>query len=101
MVVTLQLAADAAESLRSGGARGREQADLLEAVSRYQAVLRPQHPRVKDPRLATYFMVDVADADQARRFVEEVRQLASVEAAFVKPADAMPGAACETPPIKS
>jgi pyruvate/2-oxoglutarate dehydrogenase complex dihydrolipoamide acyltransferase (E2) component len=50
--------------------------------------LQAMHPGTSDPALASYFVVDVADAGAAQDIVSRLRHSPAVRAAYVKPHDA-------------
>ncbi len=49
---------------------------------------RPLHPGAEDPRLRSYYVVDVPDGATAERVVARLRQSPAVAAAYIKPPDA-------------
>jgi hypothetical protein len=52
--------------------------------------LEPIHPGTEDPELTRYFTVEAPDQATAERVMARLRQSKAVEAAYVKPPDAMP-----------
>ena len=50
--------------------------------------LKPQHPGTPDAELSRWYVAELADPAVAERFAEALRGEPSVEAAYVKPADA-------------
>ncbi|SBP88460.1 hypothetical protein THIARS_70080 [Thiomonas delicata] len=53
-------------------------------------VLRPMHPGVADPELQAYFIADAPETVDTRVAVERIRACPAVQAAYVKPPDALP-----------
>ena len=53
-------------------------------------VLEPMHHGTADPDLMRYFTVDVPDQATAERVLARLPQSRAVEAAYLKPPDAMP-----------
>lgn len=77
MQITLQVAHSEADELaRRLQARGLS--------------LKPMHPGVDDPQLASYFLLEVPEEDTAEEVMRELLQLPAVEAAYIKPPDALP-----------
>jgi hypothetical protein len=69
--------------------------DLLQVAEVAGVAIHPMHAGVKDPELARWFYADVADPDRATALSERLRELASVEAAYVTPPEGPPNAAPE------
>ena len=65
-------------------------AEVLQAADDFGATLAPVHPGTGDPALASYFSVDVPDQATADRLLARLRQSDVIEAAYVKPPEAMP-----------
>lgn len=74
----------------SASVSGQLPADLQEAVSRVGINLRPMHPGVTDPNLASYYYVETPDQPAAERVIAQLRQCNSVEAAYLKPPEGPP-----------
>jgi hypothetical protein len=53
--------------------------------------LRPMHPGSRDPALASYHVIEVADPKAAADVAARLREMAGVKAAYVKPSDEPPG----------
>ena len=89
MELTLLLSTDLASALAQ--ARSTPDRDRLEAaVGRWRDRMRPLSPGAWDPQLSRYFVVDVPDPAEAVALRERLSALPGVEAAYVKPADALP-----------
>ena len=69
--------------------------DARQAAEAAGVDIQPMHPGVHDPELARWFYADVADPDQAAELTERLRELASVEAAYVTPPEGPPDPAPE------
>jgi hypothetical protein len=59
--------------------------DMEAVLARFGAKMRPQHPGVSDPGLAAYFTVQGVSPSRAEELAAALRQLKTVEAAYVKP----------------
>lgn len=89
MKITVHVRPDVARALREDV--HESEAERLRAVVReVGATLEPVHPGTTDAELARSFTLDVPDLELAARVAERLRALPSVEAAYVKPADALP-----------
>jgi hypothetical protein len=89
MRITLELEAEAARALQRPTTvqpLPAAAAELRQLVATLGLDLRPLHPGVADPRLATYFFVDVADGAA----LDRLRSCIAVIAAYAKPAEAAP-----------
>jgi hypothetical protein len=77
--------------LRSDGAPTPEaDSSLLQLLTDFRTQLVRKHPAVADPTLARYYTAAVADARQADQLAAALRAHPAVEAAFVKPPEALP-----------
>ena len=88
--ITVQVSADVAASLHPGGQPAAKSQELLQTVEDLGVALVPVHPGASDPYLAPYFTIEVPDTETAERTIERLRQSTAVEAAYIKPRDAMP-----------
>ena len=90
MEVTVYLRADLARGL--GGERPATAAarELARAVEELGIGPLPPGPAVDDGRPATAIAVAVPDLAAAERLIARLRRVEGVEAAYVKPPDAMP-----------
>lgn len=68
----------------------REYLAVVDAVERYGGTFAPMHPGEEDPSLSRFFVVDVPDASQVDEAARALADLEGVEAAYVKPPDALP-----------
>lgn len=80
MLVVVQLAAQHRHPPKS----------LHELLRPFHAELRAMHPDTSDPTLRTFYYVDCESAETARRVAELLIHDAAVDAAYVKPAEALP-----------
>ena len=90
MEITLQLKPDVARALANRGPRTKDLDELLNTAADLHVSFMPLHPRVEDPQLTTYFTTEVADPANVQEVISRLRQCRAVEAAYVKPQDAMP-----------
>ena len=65
-------------------------AAMREAAEPFGETLRPMLPAATDSPVARYFTLSVPDAGAADRVVARLRSCPDVDAAFVKPEDALP-----------
>jgi hypothetical protein len=89
MRITLELEAEAARALQRPTTvqpLPAAAAELRQLAATLGLDLRPLHPGVADPRLATYFFADVADVGA----LDQLRSCTAVVAAYAKPAEAAP-----------
>ncbi len=63
--------------------------DMKRAAGRYASSLHKLHPDSTDARLSRYFTIEVPD-DAIAQITAAVRRCASVDAAYVKPREALP-----------
>jgi hypothetical protein len=76
--ITTQLAPEAAEP------------ELRDLADEFGLSVRPLHAGTSDPVLGSYYIVSVPDASMARQVLDRLRQSPAVNAAYLKPPDAMP-----------
>ena len=69
--------------------------DLRQAAEAAGVAIFPMHSGAQDTELARWFYADVADPDRAAALSELLRELASVDAAYVTPAEGPPNSAPE------
>ena len=65
--------------------------DLLKAIGDLGISLEPLHPDVDDSSLMRYFIVKLPDNLSADDIVKQLRRYKAIQAAYVKPADELPG----------
>jgi len=70
--------------------RSRGMRELFRAAEELGVELKQMHPRVKDPVLASYYSVEVADPLEAERIAARFRVCRAAEAVYVKPPDELP-----------
>jgi hypothetical protein len=90
MQLTVQLSQQASPSLARGEAATPEVGELLRLGQELGIRFRPLHPGTADPRLASYFTVEVPDAVAAQRVMARLRESRAVEAAYLKPPAELP-----------
>jgi hypothetical protein len=78
--ITTQVAGEAAGAQR----------ELQALAAEFGVSFHPLHPDTDDPRLSSYFIVEVPDAAQVPRVLDRLRRSPVFSAAYVKPPDAMP-----------
>jgi len=64
--------------------------EVRQAVEDFGVALAPVHPGSGDSALASYFTVDVPDQATVEGLLSRLRQFNVIEAAYVKPSEAMP-----------
>ena len=90
MKLTLQLKPEAALELHKNQHDTELTQALLKLATELGLQLEPMHPGVEDEELASYFQVPVENADAAKRVADQLRDLEAVDAAYLKPFDALP-----------
>jgi len=90
MTITLLLAEAVARDLRSDGFESPEARKVLDVIRRFDGSLAPMHPGADDDTLSKWFTVEVSESSDDRRLAEALQSLEAVEAAYVKPPDALP-----------
>jgi hypothetical protein len=90
MQITVQLQADVARRLHQREPPAAEWEELNRITKQLGVVLEPMHPGTADPDLIRYFTVEVPDQVTAERVIARLQQSKAVEAAYLKPPDAMP-----------
>jgi hypothetical protein len=88
--ITVQVSKDVALALQGRAPHTAAADDVLQRVRAHGLPLVPMHPGVEDPRLGTYFVVEVTDREIADQVLDELLQSPAVEAAYIKPPDALP-----------
>jgi hypothetical protein len=95
MPVTVIVSSDVANLLRQG--KSGEQGILAETAIEIELAivdlgyeLLPMHAGTSDPKLATYFKVEVPDREAAERVITSLNRISAVEAAYWKPAEELP-----------
>lgn len=81
MQITIQVAPGLANNIAG---------PLAAAVAELGLKLKPMHPFSGDASLSRYYLVEVPDGPKAERIIERLRAVPGVEAAYIKPPDAMP-----------
>jgi hypothetical protein len=72
------------------GTDGHAARDAKSVARQLGVALRPMHPGIRDPALASYLVAEVTDPTEAERIAARLRSCADVKAAYVKPADQLP-----------
>jgi hypothetical protein len=89
--LTVRLTAETAQALRRKRPLTQATRQLLRATKQLGLALEPLHPYVPDSPLAAYFTAQVSDPDSAVKAMAGLQKCAAVEAAYLKPAEALPG----------
>ncbi|QZZ20028.1 hypothetical protein J5X98_22480 [Leptothermofonsia sichuanensis E412] len=89
MQVIVKVSTDVTDNLYQAGSRNQTE-ELLEALNDFGLALQPMHPGVTDPELRSYFTVAAPDPVTAQQVIDRLQPMNAVEAAYVKPPDAMP-----------
>ena len=90
MEVVIQLNTESAHELQHHQPPGDATQELMGVAEEHNLALEPIHPQIADPELATYFYVHVTDDEDAERVRESLSRCRCVEAAYIKPTDALP-----------
>jgi hypothetical protein len=88
--LTVQVTADVAPALKHEAPATERASAIEKTVQAAGSALRPLHPGTADETLSRYFALEVPDATSAQRVARELLRLDGVEAAYVKPPDALP-----------
>jgi hypothetical protein len=90
MKVTVHLRPDA--GFDPGGRRATtpQAQEVVDLAQDLGVVLQPMHRGAADPYLANSFVVEVPDTGTAERLVTRLQNCEAVEAAYLKPPDAVP-----------
>lgn len=64
--------------------------EVAQAAKELGVELEPMHPGVEDSSLAQFYTVEVPDTATAEKVIKRLRSCAAVEAAYLKPPDALP-----------
>lgn len=91
MKIIVQVIPEAARELGQEFQHAEASEELLEMVNALGFSMNPLHPDTKDSQLRTYFTIDVPDEPTAELVINRLLQSRAIAAAYVKPADEMPG----------
>lgn len=89
MRVTVQASPAVAEALRGDAPATPESLAVDQLARIVGGDLRALH-ETDDPALRTYFTLDIADDAGSARFIEQLRRVPGITAAYVKPPEALP-----------
>ena len=87
----VQLANAAVTDKKTGRPKSSAPRAVTRAVGAAGGTAVPMHPGTTDPALAGYYSVDLPGGEAATALAAALLRLPSVEAAYVKPDDALPG----------
>ena len=90
MQVTVLVRPEVASAILGRKSADATARDLLDAARDLGVRLQPLHPHVADPRLASYFIAEVPAGATAQQVIDGLGKCKAVEAAYVKPQDAIP-----------
>ena len=90
MHITVKLSPEAAQALHRNRAGAPTSEEVLRCVQEKGATLEALHPGADNPLLTPYFKVDVPDEKAAQELLGRIKQCKAVQAAYVKPPDAVP-----------
>ena len=88
VIVTLKVAGTGPQESAGTGPSPPE--ELRRVVRSAGASIRPLHPGSADASLASYFVVDLRDAERVDTLIRLLLQSPLVDAAYAKPRDALP-----------
>lgn len=90
MQVIVQVSAEVAHALHERCSPSAPARELLKIFETFGLTLEPMHAHTHDPKLRSYFTVEVVDDITAQRVIDRIGKLAAVKAGYVKPPDEMP-----------
>ena len=90
MQITVQLKTEVARRLHQRGPPTSELEELNRITEQLGVVLEPIHPETVDPDLIRYFTLEAPNQATAQEVIARLQQCKAVEAAYLKPHDAMP-----------
>lgn len=90
MYVTIQLQPEAALALQGRRRATTASRELLKTAWDLDVTLKPMHPDTDDPKLASYFVVELPDAATAERVIARLQNCKAIKAAYMKPPDELP-----------
>ena len=90
MLITIQVSGEIARALRHGGPVTPALREPLRIAEEFGVAFTPLHPDTKDPVLGLYFTLEVTDPAKAEQILSRLRGSPGIDAAYVKPLDAMP-----------
>ncbi len=88
--ITVLVQADTAPSLQQQSPPNDAARDVLRTADELGVALKAMHPGVADAELSRYFTVDVPDDSTAQRVIERLNACEAVDAAYMKPPEALP-----------
>ncbi len=89
MYVTVLVAPDVARALHHRQPAPRSE-EVASATRELGVAMVPIHPGIEDGELMRYFAIEVPSQPVADRVIERLRRCAAIEAAYVKPPEALP-----------
>ncbi len=92
MYVTIHLRPDVARNLQRARPPLPATAELRGVIRELGLELQPLHPDVEDSVLSSQFFVSAPTQEEGAEIAGRLEKLAAVEAAYVKPPDALPSA---------
>ena len=90
MQITVHVRPEVALQLPQTQQTTPEVQEVVQAVKDLGISLEAMHPGVRDPRLASTFVVEVPDAVTAERVISQLQNCQAIEAAYLKPPEALP-----------
>jgi hypothetical protein len=97
MRIVIQLQPDAAREVHELQRRDRRTAPgrlraapVFALLEKLGLQLDPVHPDTRDPSLAVFFTIEIADQRTADRLLQDLQQMKVVDAAYLKPEDELP-----------
>lgn len=88
--VIVQVSADVARILHQRSLPTEETEALLKRIQTFGLTLEPMHRNTDDPKLQSYFIVEVPDQATAQSLISSLQQSGSVEAAYLAPVHGLP-----------
>jgi hypothetical protein len=69
---------------------GAAEESLLDLARELGVTVEPMHPGTPDPELSRHFSITIPDTAAAEHVLSRIQRHEDVEAAYVKPTDALP-----------
>ena len=90
MQITVHVRPEVALQLHQNRQTTPEAQEVVQTAKDLGISLEAMHPGVRDPRLASTFVVEVPDAVMAERVTSRLQHCQAIEAAYLKPPEALP-----------
>jgi hypothetical protein len=88
--IVVRLRPETARAIQSGAQDDGRTRELKAVLSQFHVELKPQHPGTPDSQLQAYFTISGVPIAQAERIAAALRDVDTVEAAYVQPSATPP-----------